>query len=151
MFVYYWPTALPSESGVATNEQGVKFTVPTSVTNVHGEVARKMNSYRKIVFSKTLREASWNNSVLVREIDPTEITILKEKPGKDMLILGSASIAPIFTRLNLIDEYRLWVNPIILGGGLPLFGILPERRKLKLIDVKRFSSGLLSLTYRGYS
>jgi dihydrofolate reductase len=147
-FAQYWPTALTSQTGVAGDPTGPQFVVPTTVSNTHDEVARKMNSYRKVVFSKTLSNATWNNSTIIKEVRPDEIKKLKEEPGKDMVLLGSASLASTFVRLDLIDEYRLWINPIILGGGKPLFGPLPGRRRLELADTKRFSSGLISLTYR---
>jgi len=147
MFASYWPTAASSASGTMKNSVGVEFTVPTSVSNTHDEVARKMNSYRKIVFSKTLDRVQWNNSVLAREVDPKDIIKMKEQPGKNMVVLGSAELVWSLMKLRLIDEYRVWVNPIILGRGKPLFGMLNDRRKLKLTETKTFGSGLIELHY----
>jgi len=129
------------------NSDGVEFAVPTSVSNVHNEVARKMNTYRKIVFSKTLDKAQWNNSILVRDVDPKEIIRLKEQPGKNMVVLGSAELVWSLMKSGLIDEYRLWVNPIMLGRGKSLFGALDDRQKLKLAGTKTFRSGLIELHY----
>ncbi len=126
---------------------GEKFTVPTTANDAHSQVAAKMNSYRKVVFSRTLDAAKWENSEVRRAIDPKEIARMKEAEGKDIFISGSGSVASAFAKLGLIDEYRIWLNPVILGGGRPLFGILPDRKKLKLVGLKRFGSGLVSLTY----
>ena len=146
-FASYWPTAASSVTGTMKNSDGVDFAVPTSVSNTHDQVARKMNAYRKIVFSKTLDMVQWNNAVLVREVDPKEIAGMKEQPGKNMLVLGSAELVWSLMKSGLIDEYRVWVNPIILGRGKPLFGTLNDRRKLKLIETKTFGSGLIELHY----
>ena len=147
MFASYWPIAASSASGTMKNSDGVEFTVPTSISNTHDEVARKMNSYRKIVFSKTLDRVDWNNSVLVREVDPNDIIKMKEQRGKNMVVLGSAELVWSLLKSGLIDEYRVWVNPVILGRGKPLFGTLNERRKLKLTETKTFRSGLIELHY----
>ena len=106
--------------------------------------ARKLNAMRKIVFSRTLERAEWNNSQLLREIDPDEIRKLKEEDGKDMLIYGSVSIVQQLTALGLVDEYQLLVHPTALGGGKPLF---TDRLKLKLVSTKPFSSGVVLMTY----
>ena len=145
MFASYWPTAASSASGTMKNSDGVEFTVPTSVSNAHDEVARKMSAYRKIVFSKTLEGVQWNNSILVREVDPKEITRMKEQPGKNMVVLGSSELVWSLMKSRLIDEYRVWVNPIILGRGKSLFGALDDRHKLKLAETKTFGSGLIEL------
>ena len=147
MFASYWPTAASSASGTMKSSDGVEFTVPTSVSNTHDQVARKMNAYLKIVFSKTLDRVQWNNSVLVREVDPKEITKMKEQAGRNMVVLGSAELVSSLMKPGLIDEYRVWVNPIILGRGKPLFGTLDDRRKLKLTETKTFGSGLIELHY----
>ena len=130
-----------------TNSEGVEFAVPTSASNTHDEIARKMNSYRKIVFSRTLDKVQWNNSILFNEIDPKEIIKMKEQPGKDMIVLGSAELVCSLVKSNLIDGYRLWANSIILGSGKPLFGAQNGRHTLKLIQTKAFSSGLMELYY----
>ena len=147
MFASYWPTAASSASGRVKNSDGVEFAVPTSISLVHNEIARKMNTYRKIVFSKTLNMVHWNNSILVKEVDPKEIDRMKEQPGKNMVVLGSAELVWSLMRSRLIDEYRVWVNPIILGAGKSLFGALNDRNKLKLAGTKTFDSGLIELHY----
>ena len=147
MFSSYWPTAVSNEAGTLKGSDGAKFKVPTSATRAHDEVASKMNGYRKIVFSKTLDTASWNNSVLLRNVVPEEIRKMKEEPGKNMMILGSAELSWEFIKAGLIDEYRIWVNPIILGKGKPLFGTQEERYNLELAGNRTFGSGLIELHY----
>ena len=110
--------------------------------------ARKLNAMRKIVFSRTLGSADWNNSTLLREIDPEAIKRWRQEDGKDMLIYGSASIVQQLTNLGLIDEYQLLVHPVVLGGGLPLFKGVADKQRLKLVSAKPFSSGVVLLTYR---
>jgi len=110
--------------------------------------ARKLNSMRKIVFSKTLGSADWNNSVLLRDIDPEAIKRWKQEDGKDMLIYGSASIVQQLTNLGLIDEYQLLVHPVVLGGGTPLLKEIADKHRLKLVDTRPFSSGVVLLTYQ---
>jgi dihydrofolate reductase len=148
MFASYWPTAASSATGRMKTSDEVEFVVPTSISNVHKEIASKMNAYRKIVFSKTLDKVEWNSSVLAREVDPKSIVRMKEQPGKNILLLGSAELVWVFMKFELIDEYRIWVNPIILGSGKPLFGALDDRQKLKLVESKPFNSGLIELWYQ---
>jgi dihydrofolate reductase len=112
------------------------------------EYARKLNAMRKVVFSKTLPTVEWNNSILLKEVVPEEILKLKQEPGRDMLIYGSASIVQALTRHGLIDEYQLLVHPFILGDGKPLFQDIKERQKLKLVKTKTFPSGVIGLYYQ---
>ena len=124
--------------------------VPDNPNASEGEkaYARKLNAMRKIVFSKTLPTVEWNNSSLVKEVLPEEITKLKQEPGRDMLIYGSASIVRTLTNHGLIDEYQLLVHPVVLGGGKPLFQDIRDRRKLQLVKTKTFSSGVVGLYYQ---
>ena len=110
--------------------------------------ARKLNSMRKIVFSKSLASADWDKSVLLREIDPDAIKRWKQEDGKDMLIYGSASIVQQLTNLGLIDEYQLLVHPVVLGGGKALLKDIADKHRLKLVSAKPFSSGVVLLTYQ---
>jgi dihydrofolate reductase len=111
-------------------------------------IAKSMNSLAKIVFSKTLKKADWENTTVINEINPEEIKKLKQQEGKDMVILGSGTIVDQFTNFALIDEYRLIVNPIILGKGKPLFKDINHKIKLKLLKIKTFSSGNVLLYYQ---
>ena len=127
----YWPAA-------ATNPS-------TSKSDL--EIADKMNNLPKIVFSKTLQEVKWNNSRLVKENIAEEISKMKQQPGKDMVIFGSGSIVSTFMQLGLIDEYRIIVNPIVLGNGNPLFKGINGKQNLKLLNTKVFDSGIVILFY----
>jgi dihydrofolate reductase len=124
--------------------------VPDNPDALEGEkeYARRLNAMRKIVFSRTLPGVEWNNSSLVKEVLPEEIAKLKQEPGGDMLIYGSASIVRTLTNHGLIDEYQLLVHPVILGSGKPLFQDIKERRRLKLVKTKTFPSGVIGLYYQ---
>ena len=111
------------------------------------EYAQQLNAMRKVVFSKTLSRVEWNNSVLVHEIDPEEITKMKQGPGGDMVIYGSASIVQTLTNLHLIDRYQLLVFPVVLGSGKPLFHNISHKVKLSLLSNKMYPSGVVELTY----
>ncbi len=111
-------------------------------------VAGKMNALPKIVFSKTLQSAEWNNTRLVKGNIAEELSKLKRQPGKDWLLFGSANLASTLTNLGLIDEYRVMVNPVVLGSGKPLFQGLKEKLALKLTDTKTFRNGNVLLCYQ---
>ncbi|MNK46452.1 hypothetical protein D3C87_652360 [compost metagenome] len=102
----------------------------------------------KIVLSTTLDKVEWNNSRLVKEDAEEEIKKLKQQPGKDMVLLGSPRLAHYLMQLDLIDEYKITVSPVLIGSGLPLFQGLKEKVNLKLIDNKTFDSGAIGLVYQ---
>jgi dihydrofolate reductase len=110
-------------------------------------VAQKMNSLPKVVFSRTLKTADWQNSRLVTTDLAEEIARIKQQPGRDVAIFGSGSIVSALTRLGLIDEYRLIVNPVILGVGVPLFRDISEPQNLALTSSRTFRSGNVMLVY----
>ena len=83
--------------------------------------AYMINGCQKVVFSKTLQHTTWNNSRLAKENIRKEIIKLKQQPGKDMIVYGSGSIVSALTRFGLIDEYILWLHPVVLGKGKMLF------------------------------
>ncbi|HHY88494.1 MAG TPA: dihydrofolate reductase [Chloroflexi bacterium] len=109
------------------------------------EYAQIWRAQNRLVFSRTLPEVGWN-AELVREIDADEIRRLKALPGGDMSI-GGPTLAASFLRLGLVDEVRMYLHPVILGAGLPMF--LPEAGQvdLRLVDAHRFSSGVMMLRY----
>jgi dihydrofolate reductase len=107
-----------------------------------------MNNLPKIVFSRTLERAEWQNSTLVKNDAIAEISKLKKLPGKDMVILGSASLASFLLQQGLIDEYRVILNPVLLGSGRPLFQDVKQRLRLKLSRTKLFGSGVVVLYYQ---
>jgi dihydrofolate reductase len=127
----YWPAAAAD----ASLSPGVR------------EFTDAINGIPKIVFSKTLQDVSWDTTIL-RAVDAEEIRAMKSRPGKDILLGGGGKIAREFMNLGLIDEYRLIVQPIILGKGKRLFADLDARRDFQLIgqDVRR--SGAVELIYK---
>jgi dihydrofolate reductase len=111
-------------------------------------VAGKMNGLNKIVFSKTLQSADWNNTILMKDILPEEIVRMKQLPGKDIVILGSGTLVSRLTMLGLIDEFWIILNPVLLSKGKPLFTGLKDRFNLKLLKAKTHRSGKLILYYQ---
>ena len=116
-------------------------------------ITHKMNNLSKIVFSKTLSTVDpivigWNNSKLVKGNIAEEIRKMKEEAGKDMVIFGSGSIVSALTRFGLIDEYRIIVNPVILGKGNPLFKDLQDKFNLELVKTKTLKSGVVIFYYQ---
>jgi dihydrofolate reductase len=112
------------------------------------EIAATMNRMPKVVFSRTLKTLDWTNSRLARDDLAEEITGLKAQPGKDMVIFGSGELVSSLTRLGLIDEYRLFVCPVVLGSGKSLFAALNDTVNLKLLRAQPFTSGVVLLYYR---
>jgi dihydrofolate reductase len=126
----YWPTADkdPSSSGPEV------------------EFARIWRDMPKIVFSRTLERADWN-ATIARDVVAEEIMALKRQPGGDMAV-GGADLAASFMRLGLVDEYRLYVHPIVLGKGRPLFQPSDAKITLRLAETRTFSNGVVLLHYR---
>ncbi len=112
-----------------------------------GEIAEFMNSVPKVVFSNTLETASWNNTRLVKGRAENEVVRLKQEPGKDLFIFGSADLADSLTKQGLIDEYRIGLNPLVLGAGSPLFKPNGERMRLRLLEARPMQSGAVLLRY----
>ena len=111
-------------------------------------VAKLMNSIQKYVFSNTLDRAEWNNTQIIKGDASSGLKELKQQNGKELFIFGSAELSSAFTRDHLIDEYRLIVNPIILGAGNPLFKQSDGMLKLKLGSMKTFHNGNVLLYYQ---
>jgi dihydrofolate reductase len=112
------------------------------------EIAEKMNNLPKIVFSKTLQKAEWNNSRLVASNIEAEVSRMKGQPGKDMVIFGSAMLASSLLQWGLVDEYRVILQPALLGSGSPLFRDITEKIRMKLISVRSFGSGVVLASYQ---
>jgi dihydrofolate reductase len=110
------------------------------------EFARIWKDTPKIVFSKTLEKVEGNAS-LVRDSVAEEVAKLKELPGKDLAV-GGAGLASTFMKLGLIDEYRLFISPVVLGGGTPYFPALDERITLELVETQTFGSRVVYVRYR---
>ncbi|HEV8340242.1 MAG TPA: dihydrofolate reductase family protein [bacterium] len=131
LFESYWPNA--AKDPATSKEDRI--------------IANKINEMNKIVFSKTLTGVQWENARLLKEIVPEELARMKQESGKDMVIYGSGTIVRQLTNLGLVDEYRVLVNPVVLGKGKPLFTDV-NRVNLRLVGTKTFSSGNVLLDYQ---
>ena len=110
-------------------------------------VAERMNSLPKIVFSRTLDKASWNNTRLVKSSPAAEIRRLKQESEEDMAILGSGSIVSQLAQEGLIDEYQVVVCPFVLGRGKTMFEGMTKSLSLKLTKSRIFDNGNVLLCY----
>jgi dihydrofolate reductase len=110
------------------------------------EFAVIIQSIPKIVFSRSLKNVSWENSRLAAGDLKKEVLELRQQQGRDILV-GSPSLIVALTKLSLIDEYQLCVHPVILGTGLPLFKDITNRIVLKLLKTKKLDSGSIALYY----
>jgi dihydrofolate reductase len=126
----YWPT-------VARNPESNKEDLFT---------ADKLNNTPKIVFSKTRTAIDWTNVKMATGI-VEEVKQLKQQQGKDILMYGGAGIVSAFIKENLIDEYHLFVNPVAIGNGMPIFNSLEDKLKLKLVQTTSSSVGIVVLCY----
>jgi dihydrofolate reductase len=111
------------------------------------EVAANMNKLQKIVFSRTLDNASWTNTTLIKGDLLPEVRKMKNEPGNGIVILGSGTIVSQLAQENLIDEYQLVVNPLILGKGRSMFEGMTTRLNLKQLSARTFRNGNVFLTY----
>jgi dihydrofolate reductase len=117
-----------------------------SASDYELDFARIWKALPKIVFSKTLEKVE-GDARLVRDGLADEVAKLKEQPGKDLAV-GGAGLASSCMELGLIDEYRLFVSPVVLGGGTPYFPPLEERIDLELVETRTFGSRVLFVRYR---
>jgi dihydrofolate reductase len=125
-FASYWP-------GVSSEDQ---------------PFADYMNNIPKYVVSTTLDKAEWNNSTLIKGNVAEEIAKLKQQPGKNIGITGSATLVQSLLQDDLLDELGLMIHPVVVGSGKRLFEEGGDPKGLKLVDSKTFSTGVVYLTYR---
>lgn len=125
----YWPTADQDPSSTPTE----------------ADFAGIWRDMPKIVYSRTLASAGWNTEV-VRDVVAEDVERLKEGPGGD-LALGGASLSASFRRLGLIDEYRIYVHPVLIGRGTPLFQETDAMTPLRLLESRTFGNGVVLLRY----
>ncbi len=109
------------------------------------EYARNWKTKKKFVFSQTLTEAGWDFQILKGDITET-VGRMKAQPGRDMSV-GGPNLASAFMRLGLIDEIGLYIHPVIVGGGKPMFPKLRDRFNLKLVETRTFGKGVVYLQY----
>jgi dihydrofolate reductase len=138
----YWPGALTDDEGFAGSN---------AASNL--SMARKMNAYKKYVFSKRAQPEplEWENAELVSIRDDHDlvafVTDLRSGPGGDLHLAGGASLAQTFARLGLIDEYRFYVYPVV-SAGARWFDMLDTPPDLELRDATRYDNGVVGLYYR---
>lgn len=131
MMENYWPTA-------ADRPNATKHDIQHS---------RWYNSALKIVFSRTMQQLNLNNTRIISSNIGEEVKKLKQLQGKNLLLIGSPRLTQTFLQLQLIDEFYLYLNPIILDRGMPLFKKVGDRVNLNLLEVMRFQSGVVGLHY----
>jgi dihydrofolate reductase len=121
-----------------------------AVTDPDDEIARALNGLPKYVASTTLDGADWQpTTVLTRDL-AGEVAKLKAAPGRPILVVGSAGLAQTLMRHGLVDEYQLWLHPVVLGGGKRLFRDGGPPATLRLVDSRTTASGLVILTYQAH-
>jgi dihydrofolate reductase len=130
LMLAYWPNA-EKEAG---SPQAVAF-------------ARKMNALPKVVLSRTLKRAEWSNTRIVGEDVATEIRALKAQAGKPIVAWAGADLVATLAKHDLVDEYRLLVQPVLLGKGTPLFRDGGARKKLELVRTTQLGSSIAVLCY----
>ena len=129
----YWPSVVKNPTGNKPMD----------------EFAILIDNISKIVFSRTLKHVDWKNTKLKKEVIKEEVLELKQSGngGSKNILVGSPGLIVALTQLDLIDEYQLAVQPIVLGSGLPLFKNVKDRVNLKLLKTKTFSCGAVALYY----
>jgi dihydrofolate reductase len=116
------------------------------VTDPANEIARMLNAAPKFVASTTMRSGSWPPTTVVSDVAP-DVAELKRRNGQDVVVMGSLLLAQALIAEDLVDEYRLLVHPVVLGGGKRLFRDGAARRDLRLVDATTAPSGLATMTY----
>jgi dihydrofolate reductase len=133
--------------GRKTYDLMVSFWPTPAAISMMPAVAEKMNSAKKVVFSKSMERAEWKNTTLVKS-DPVEaVRKMKAEAGEGMVIFGSGTIVAQLAGAGLIDEYQIAVIPVVLGGGRTMFEGLEEKLKLKLTKHRVFGNGSVLLHY----
>jgi len=127
MMVAFWPTAQAKQA------------LPI--------VAERMNSARKVVFSKHLERATWQNTRLLKGELGSEVRKLKEESGPNMVMMGSGNVVSQLAAAGLVDEYQIVIHPIVLGNGRTLFEGVGERLNFKLQKTRTFENGNVVLWY----
>ncbi len=129
-FIPYW-------ASVAAEPQHAEFAAGQKFTDTH-----------KVVFTKTLEESTWENTVLAKGDLAEEINALKNKAGKDIIAYGGANFVSALIKEGLVDDFHLFVNPNAIGNGLPIFGKLDHNLTLELVKARSFECGIVVLNYK---
>jgi dihydrofolate reductase len=128
-FIPYW-------SGVAADSN-----------NPEQSAGKKFTDTRKVVFTKTLDQSTWDNTELAKGDIVDEITALKKEGGNDIIAYGGASFVASLIQHNLIDEYHLFINPAAIGNGMAIFNKLNKQHQLTLVKATPFDCGIVVLHY----
>jgi len=134
--------------GRVTYEMMASFWPTTEAIKNLPQVAEGMNKAEKIVFSRTMKKAEWNNTRIISDNIIEETRKLKEASVKDLTILGSGNILTQFAEAGLIDDYQFMIDPVAIGAGEPILKGLKSILNLELISVKTFKNGILLLNYK---
>jgi len=118
-----------------------------TVTDESDQIARALNTRPRYVASATLEDPTWEGTTVLRDV-PGEVATLREQPGQPILLMGSSALAQSLMAHRLIDEYQLWVHPVVLGGGKKLFRDGGPAISLRLADSTTTGGGLVILTYQ---
>ncbi len=127
LMIQYWPTPMAKQHDAA--------------------VAERMNKLSKVVFSTTLKSASWENTKLIHDDLPGAIRKMKQEPGDGLTILGSGTLVAQLSDADLIDEYHVVVNPLALGKGRTMFEGMTKPLELKPLKSRTFQNGCVYLVY----
>ena len=111
------------------------------------EFARKMVETPKVVFTKTLDQSTWASTELATGDLIDEITRRKQQVGKDLIVYGGGRFVSALLKAGLIDDFHLFINPVALGSGMPIFSDLPQRQRLTLLKAQAFDCGITVLHY----
>jgi len=141
MFESFWPTVLAAGGAVPDPH------APGRENPGMRAMAEWLDSAEKLVFSRTRAESRWRNTRFLGALTPDAVRALKDAPGGDMMIFGSGSVVSALSEHGLVDEYRLLVTPILLGGGESLVRGLPRHVRLSLVEAKAYPEGNVSLRY----
>lgn len=160
--VWEWDDVLKKYAGDLTNSvdtfllgrstgEGMAVYWPTVAGNPESKeedkwMAEKLNNLPKVIFSRTVTHINWTNARVANDI-VEEVKELKKEPGKDVMLYGGASIVSSFIQQNLVDEYHLFINPVIIGKGKPIFNDAKENMNLKLVNTIPSATGIVILHY----
>jgi len=142
IFESFWPTALDDATTAPDPHAPGRRN-----TEMHA-LAVWINDTAKVVYSRTRTSVTWKNSRLAGEFDPREVAAMKQQPGRNIMVFGSGAIVSLLAEHDLVDEYQLIVNPVLLGGGQTLVRGLSAPRNMELIEAATYASGNVKLRYR---
>ena len=131
MMAGYWPKVLNDPNGSDRNRANAQW----------------VDKATKIVFSRTMKKADWSNTIVINDNIAEEVNKLKQQPGKDLVIFGSPGLAHSLMELDLIDEYQLTLNPVLLGSGIPVYQQIKNKTNLKLVKATVLKNGVVGLHY----